>query len=258
MNNSLDNKYFVKHGSESYADICTKYDGVRILQVEGLFSQGEAVNVYNEQWTDTQEEDFMITTMDNDNNPVVIHKNQDIKIVFVVSNRYANGLIDVGLQHDAFVNYMSQGEIWIKSIYSNKEAKCALLSSYTPNAVKLHRNYGTYILGELTMHVLDIPQVITDDVSGDLYVGLGDATLSAISQLVDADHFDNIDNPSGNYTYDILETGYVWVCSQYLIESITSGGYIVPITDVVVIGEYRCYRTQNQILPHTMQFKITS
>lgn len=258
MNNSLNNKYFVKHGSESYTDICTKYDGVRILKVEGLFSQGEAVNVYNEQWTDTQEEDFMITTLDNDNNPIVIHKNQDIKIVFAVSNRYANGLIDVGLQHDAFVSYMSQGEIWIKSIYSNKEAKCALLSSYTPNAVKLHRKYGTYILGELTMHVLDIPNVITDDVDGDLYIGLGDATISAISQLVDVDHYDNIDNPSGNYTYQIQSTGYVWICSQYLLDSVTAGGYSVPITDVSIVGEYRCYRTQNRILPHTMQFKITT
>lgn len=257
-NNGLVEKYYVKRGSELYADVTDKFDGVRILKVDGMFDKGEPVNIYNEQWTGNQSEDYMVTTLDDDQNPVVVYKNTDIKVVFAVSTRYADGVIDVGRQHDAFVDYMTNGALWIKSYYANKETYCCCMSGYTPQNIKLQRGLDkNYMIGELTFHQLDLPSEIQIEILGDLYIGLGDATLSDISSLVNPQHH-NVLDPSGTYTYALSDMGYLWICTSATIDGVTSSGYEVPLNGSVVVGNLRCYRTTNKILPHTMSFTITS
>lgn len=258
MSKNLTEIYYVKRGSELYADITDKFDGVRILKVDGLFDKGEPVNIYNEQWSGEQSEDYLVTTLDESQNPVVVYKNTDIKVVFAVSSKYANGVIDVGEQHDAFVNYMKNGALWIKSYYSNKETYCVCMNGYTPQNIKLQRGLErSYMVGELTFHQLNLPNEIQIEVLGDLYIGLGGATLSGISSLINPIHH-NVSNPSGTYSYQVSETNYLWLCSTATINGVTSSGYEVPINSVVMVDDLRCYRTANKILPHTMNFTIIS
>lgn len=255
MIDGLNEKYYVKRGNETYADMTTKFDGVKILKVEGMFDKGDAVNIYNEQWNDSQVEDYLITTLDNDNNPIVVRKNTDIKITFVVSTKYANGTIDVGKKHDEFLSYMMDGALWVKSLYTNKESYCVCLSSYSPQKIKLHRDFGTYILGQITLHQLQLPNDVETQYVGDLYIGLGGATLSNISQLTNVQHY-NVADASGTYSINIGATNYVWICTSGSISNVVSSGWKVPMNGNVNVGTLRCYRTSNRILPHTMNFTI--
>ena len=73
MANDLTNKYFVKNTEGgSFQDVTTLFNGLRILKVDGFLAQGKPINIYTAQWVDEQEEDFLITTLDGNNNPVVV------------------------------------------------------------------------------------------------------------------------------------------------------------------------------------------
>lgn len=255
MSNELKEKYYVKRGNEEYTDITEKFDGLRILKVDGFFSRGEPVNIYNEQWVNEQSEDFMITTLDEDQNPKVIYKNTDIKITFIVGNKYATNTIDVGRQHDAFIDYMTNGALYVKSYYANKETYCVCVSNYEPQTIKLQRDDRTYMVGELTLHQLDLPQEIQIVYLGDLYIGTNGSIISNVSELQNSVHY-NVQSPVGTYSYAISNTSYLWLCTTGTINGVTSSGYQVPISLVTTIGSLKCYRTSNQILPHTMSFTI--
>lgn len=150
----LKNKYFVKRGTDNaFTDITTLFDGVRILSVTGMNSRGKAVNIYNEQWIDSQEEDFLVASP----NGQVVYTNTDIKITFVVGEKYASGTIDVSEQHDLFIDYMTGSDIYIKSTYTGKTSHCIFNSDYEPETIKLQRSGTSYMLGELTLHQLDLP-----------------------------------------------------------------------------------------------------
>lgn len=162
INNELRNTYFVrKSEQEDWQDVTTLVNGVRVLAITGFFDKGEPVNVYTAQWTDSEVEDVMVTTIDEQTQqPVVIHKNSDISITFIVHQKYANSstAIDVATQHDAFINYLTSGILWVKSEYANKEVKCACLEKYEPTTIKLHRNpSANYMLGTLRLHNLQPP-----------------------------------------------------------------------------------------------------
>ena len=166
INNELKNTYFVKNDENgNWQDVTTLVDGVRVLSVTGLFEKGEPVNIYTAQWTDSDVEDVMVTTIDTQTQqPIVIHKNIDISITFIVHQKYANSstTIDVATQHDAFVNYLTGGIVWVKSLYANKQAKCVCLEKYEPTTVKLHRNQSAnYMLGTLRLHTLQPPETTT-------------------------------------------------------------------------------------------------
>lgn len=155
MNNELTNVYFAKNTSNgTFQDITTMFDGVRVLQVSGIAAKGKAVNVYNEQWIDSQHEDFMITT----NNGVIIRENVDIEITFLVHQKYATATIDVKTQHDNFVNFLTNTDIWIKTAYQNNSiAHCVCLDGYEPTTMKLKRdNNANYALGTIKLHCLDM------------------------------------------------------------------------------------------------------
>lgn len=165
MNNNSKNKYFVKNTQNgSFTDVTTLYDGVAVLKVTGMLEKGKPVNIYTAQWTDSQTEDFLITTLDGNNNPVVIRENVDIDITFVVRKKYATTQTGFNVQtvHDNFVSYMTNTDIWIKSAYlGNKYVHCVCLKEYKPTTVELMRGDESYIIGTITLHALESPALAT-------------------------------------------------------------------------------------------------
>mgnify|MGYP006988848283 FL=1 len=162
MAQDLKNKYFVKNTENgAFVDVTTQFDGLRILKVDGFLAKGKPVNIYNAQWINDQEEDFLITTLDNNNNPVVIRENVDLEITFIIRSKYANNQsIDVMTQHNAFVDYMTNSDIWLKSAYvNNRYVHCVCLKEYKPTTVKLQRGSESWIMGTITLHTLDAPTV---------------------------------------------------------------------------------------------------
>ena len=159
MNHSS-NRFFAKNTeSGTFQDITAMFDGVAVLKLDGMLAKGEPVNVYTAQWIDSQQEDFMITTLDDNDNPVVIRKNVDLELTFIVRQKYATGTIDVQTVHDNFVDYITGSDVWLKSSYiGNKYVHCVCLKEYKPTTVKLGRGDSSYIMGTITLHCLDAPQ----------------------------------------------------------------------------------------------------
>lgn len=161
MANDSKNRYYVKNTANgTFEDITTKFDGVAILKLTGLASKGKAVNIYTAQWNDNQGEDFLITTVDGNNNPVVIRENVDIEITFIVRKKYATTQtgFNVLTTHNTFVDYMTNSDVWIKSSYlGNKYVHCMCLKEYKPTTINLERGDNSYMMGTLTLHALDAP-----------------------------------------------------------------------------------------------------
>ena len=151
MAKKITNKYFVKNSANgSFTDVTTLFDGVNVLAVEGLDAKGKALNVYVEQWI-TGGTDFMITS----NNGQIVRENVDIKVVFIVGQRYANSTIDTQSVYDAFVDYMTNTDVWIKSAYVGKQVHCVATDKIEPKTIKLHRGSDSYILGEIQLNTLE-------------------------------------------------------------------------------------------------------
>lgn len=153
--------------SGTYQNIETMFPGVAILKVDGMLERGEPVNIYTAQWVNSQEEDFLITTRDIYDNPVVIRKNVDIEVTFIVKQKYASSTIDVMTTHDSFVDYMTGSDVWIKSSYmNNKYVHCVCLKEYKPTNIRLQRTINdngrridnSYVIGTITLHTLDSPK----------------------------------------------------------------------------------------------------
>lgn len=153
------NRFFVKNTqSGTFQDITTLFNGVAVLKLDGMLAKGEPVNVYTAQWVNSQQEDFMITTLDGSDNPVVVRKNVDLELTFIVRQKYATGTINVQTVHDNFVNYITGSDVWLKSSYvGNKYVHCVCLKEYKPTTVKLGRGDNSYIMGTITLHCLDAP-----------------------------------------------------------------------------------------------------
>ena len=151
MAKKITNKYFVKNTTNgSFIDVTTLFDGVNILAVEGFDARGKALNVYVEQWIDGGT-DFMITS----NNGQIVRENVDIKVVFIVGQRYANSTINTQTVYDSFVDYMTNTDVWIKSAYVGKQVHCVATDKIEPKTIKLHRGSNSYILGEIQLNTLE-------------------------------------------------------------------------------------------------------
>lgn len=153
------NTYFTKNSeSASWEDITSKFDGVRILRLDGFLAKGKPINIFTQQWLSNQKEDFLITTLDEHDNPVVIRENVDIELTFIVHQKYATNTIDVQEVHDSFASYMTGSDVWIRSSYvGNKYVHCVCLKDYKPTTVKLQRGINSYIIGTISFHTLDAP-----------------------------------------------------------------------------------------------------
>ena len=160
MANNSRGRFFVKNTLEgNWEDLTTKFDGLAILSLKGMLAKGKAVNVYTAQWIDDQEEDFLITTLDENQNPVIIRENIDIELSFVIKQKYATTTIDVQQVHDNFIEYMTGSDVWLKSSYmGNRYVHCINLDNYTPSSIKLDRGVNSYVLGNITFHCLEAPQ----------------------------------------------------------------------------------------------------
>lgn len=152
MANDLTGKYYIRFtaGGKSQ-DVTTRYSGLRILAISGFAQKGEAINVYNEQWVNSETEDFMIAGSS------IKRKNVNIEVTFIVSSRYSSG-IDPYEVYQSFIDDMTQKEVWLTSQYANKDLHCVSLESFEPTTVKLNRGNNGYILGKIKMHLLEPPQ----------------------------------------------------------------------------------------------------
>jgi hypothetical protein len=170
MANNSSGRYFVKNTSDGvFTDITTLFDGVAVLKVDGMLAKGKPVNIFTQQWIDTQYEDFMITTEVTTttngvqtSTPVVIRENVDIELTFIVRKKYASANaqsnFNVLTAHDTFVDYMTKSDVWLKSSYvGNKYVHCVCIKEYKPTTVKLERGNDSYIIGTITFHTLDAP-----------------------------------------------------------------------------------------------------
>jgi hypothetical protein len=149
--------------SGTFVDIETMFNGLRILKMDGFLAKGKPVNIYTAQWIDSQEEDFLITTIsETTNNPVVIRENTDIEITFIIRKKYATNpsvSFDVQSVHDNFISYMTDSDVWIQSSYvNNKYVHCVCLKEYKPTTQKMKRGDKSWIMGTITMHCLNAPQ----------------------------------------------------------------------------------------------------
>ena len=157
MANKIVGKYYLKNtAAGSYADVTTLFNGVNILSVEGINARGKALNVYVEQWV-TGETDFTIAS----ENGVIARANVDISVTFVVSPRYASSAIDPQTVYDSFVNYMTNSDVWIKTMYENKSVHCVAVDKFEPQKVKLQRGNNSYIFGKITLKTLSKPTTNT-------------------------------------------------------------------------------------------------
>lgn len=153
---SIESGYLVKRGTQEFTPIAQLFAGVRILKIDGFTSTGEAKNIYTASWVDSQAEDYMVTTkkeVDGETYDVVVRNNVDLDITFIVGARY--GAEDVRAAHDAFIAYMTDGALYVKSEYVDRVMKCVCLKEYKPTTVKLHRGDGSHIIGTITLHTLD-------------------------------------------------------------------------------------------------------
>lgn len=154
--NASTGKYFIKNTSNgTYQDLTTLFNGLAIMKVDGLMETGEPVNIYTAQWVNSQVEDFMITTTNNLQQPIVIRKNVDIEVTFVISRRYATTTINELTIHDNFINYMTNSDVWIKSVFlNNKAVHCICLQAYKPTMVHVGRANNSFITGTIKLHCL--------------------------------------------------------------------------------------------------------
>ena len=160
MITGLKNKYYVrKKSTDAWEDVTTKFDGVKVLSISGFNEKGEAVNIYSEQWINSPVEDIMVTTQ-IEGQDVIIRKNVDLSLTFICGERY--GASDTQAVHDAFVDYMcNNGDIYIKSAYTNKQAHVISLKAYKPTTEKLHRGSNSYIMGTIELHNIEPPTQAT-------------------------------------------------------------------------------------------------
>lgn len=165
---NLTGKYFYSRNKSDWSDFTTT-SGVRVLAVEGMDDIGDAVNIYTEQWIDSSVEDYVCTKKKQRTiNGVavevddVVRKNVDINLTLIVSQRYTDDNIDVQNTYDDIVsNICDNGDIYIKSMYTNRIAHVVCLKSFKPTTVKLHRGVDSYILATIPLHCIEPPEKIS-------------------------------------------------------------------------------------------------
>jgi hypothetical protein len=157
--NDLTGKYFVKKTKDGeYQDFATLFDGLRILKIDGFMSEGQPKNVYTASWEYDDDEDFAIVMQDDEDTIRIIRECSDLEITFIIKGSYATNTIDVNTQHLRFKNYMLGKDVWIKSVYQDElEVHCVCLKEYKPTTEKYHRGTDSYVLGTITMHMLEKP-----------------------------------------------------------------------------------------------------
>lgn len=260
--NASSGKYFVKRSlGDSYQDVTTLFDGISILSLSGFDEVGDSVNIFTQQFVDSQTEDFLVTKVEQGRD-VVIRKNIDIALTFIVGRRYTNKLISERLVYDAFVDYVTNGDFYIKSVYANKEAHVICLKGFKPTAVKLNRGWGSYIMATIELHTLDNPNTVdSTPVTQDLYIGFGDSmmwTADKIINLQNVQHYTSQSDFGGDYSITNTNTKYLWICSTRKLDpsQVLSDIFYIPINVEIRIDDFYCYRSSKRIIPTTVDFTL--
>lgn len=253
MATDLSNKYFIKrHSNDEWEDVTVKFAGVNILKVDGFNELGDAVNVYTEQWQESQTEDFAITGESGN----IIRKNVDLSLTFICGERY--GAQDTKQCHDNFIDFITRhGDFYIKSRYMDAEAHVICLKSYKPTTQKLKRGGNdSYIIGTIDLHMLSSAKR-EGEAQGLVYIGFGNSTISSVSSLTNMQQYER-DDASGEYTIVCPSTSYLWICTSGTIAKVSANGFIIPMQAATVVGGLNCYRSSVNIIPHTMNFEVTT
>lgn len=256
MMNDLKEKYFFrKKTTDDWDDVTELFDGLRVLKIDGYNKLGKPVNVYTAQWVDTQSEDYVIAGND------VIYENGDIEITFIISGRYAVNSISVEEVHDDFKEYMTKGDLYVKSKYTGKEVRCACLEGYAPTTEDYKRGVKSYVMGTIKLHCLDIAVNEGGSTEGDVYIGFGGVTLATMSDITNLENVQHYAKPSprGDYTITTSTLSYLWICSPSELTHVRSNGFEIPMNTYITIEGMKCYRSANNILANTqMEFTITT
>lgn len=157
MDNNLKNKYFVRRSTTSaWEDVTTMFDGIKVLSISGFNEKGDAQNVYTAQWVNSQTEDYMLT------GGSVVRANVDLTMTFVAGTRYSvNKNVNTQAVYDDFVNYIcNNGDFYIRSAYTGKQAHVVCMKGVKPTDEKLHRGMSSYILATATLHLLGAPSSV--------------------------------------------------------------------------------------------------
>ena len=173
----LTEKYYHSSNGTTWVDFTT-HSGVRVLSIDGFGEIGDAVNVYTEQWVDSEIEDYMCTTKKTEQGTTidaVVRKNVDINLTFIVSQRYADAHIDIQQTYDDMIATLCySGAIYLKSTYVNKIAYVVCLKAVKPTIVRLQRgeyrtneqnqverwDIDSYIMATIPFHCLKPPYKI--------------------------------------------------------------------------------------------------
>lgn len=150
---TLNNKYFFKvNSTDDWQDFTLEYEGLKVLSISGFDELGDATNVYNEQWINSNAEDFYIVGNE------IIRKNVDLSMTIIVSRRYANfDIYDEEKMYNHFVNTLLKKDFYIYSDYTEKVAHVVCNKGFKPTSQLLHRGEKSYILATITLHLLDKP-----------------------------------------------------------------------------------------------------
>ena len=260
--NTSSGKYYIKRtDNETYADITSVFDGISVLSLSGFGSRGDSINVFTQQWIDSQSEDFMVTKKEQGSD-VIIRQNVDISLTFVIGRRYANKLINESLVYDAFVDYVTSGDFYIKSTYANKEAHVVCLKGFKPTSVKLNRGWGSYIMATIELHTLDNPSTVdATPVVQDLYIGFGNNlvfSVNEIKNLQNVQHHTSDSDFGGDYSITNTNTKYLWICSTRKLDpsQVLSDIFYIPIDVEIKVGDFYCYRSSKRIVPTTVNFTL--
>lgn len=155
MAQDLGNRYFIKRRfSDTWVDITTLFDGIKVLSITGMNEIGEAQNVFTQQWIDSQEEDYLLA------GETVVRANVDLTMTFIAGTRYSsNGSVDTQTVYNSFVSYIcDDGDFYIKSTYTGKSAHVVCLKGIKPTTERLHRGSSSYIIATATLHCINQPE----------------------------------------------------------------------------------------------------
>lgn len=177
---NIADKYYVRRGDQQFATISSLFGGVRILKIDGMTNVGSTKNIYTASWVNSQTEDYMVA------GDSIVRENVDIDITFIVSNKY--GAMNVRQQHDAFVAYMTDGELYIKSDYIGRVLRCVCLKDYKPTTVHIGRSgdASDYMIGTIQLHTLDNRAGDNDGYIENPYPSSGGSTPTPPAQQVSA------------------------------------------------------------------------
>ena len=148
----ISGKYFVKKGTDAYADFCTKWAGLTIASITGLDGQGKPKNIYRQAWVNSDTDDVYIPD-------TVYYETPVITISFII--RDMNDDISVKAVHDDFISYMTSNKVTIKSLYSMKEVSCICEKEYSPTDSRYSPiNKRSWVNGTLTLQAVSKPVTV--------------------------------------------------------------------------------------------------